>query len=166
MTPQTTAEPIHGHLQHQTWRRARIRLEPPLADRSVLERLAKAVASVPGVKGVEIRPATRSMIIHCNGEFASVSRALADNRIIQISTEKAADIGDSIRSAFQYLSMANTAVGQVSGGRADLWSMAFAGLVVGGLVQLARGRIAGPALTLFGQAATLAVARGFGMPKQ
>jgi hypothetical protein len=34
-----------------------------------------------------------------------------------------------------------------------------AGLVLGGLVQMARGRIAGPALTLFGQAVTLAIAR-------
>ncbi|MFG1417694.1 hypothetical protein V5F38_09150 [Xanthobacter sp. V0B-10] len=51
----------------------------------------------------------------------------------------------------------NGAFAQASGGRMDVTNAAFVALVAAGFVQLARGRVAGPAITLFGQALTLAL---------
>ncbi|WP_454916509.1 hypothetical protein [Xanthobacter sediminis] len=51
----------------------------------------------------------------------------------------------------------NAAFAEASNGRMDLTNAAFVGLVAAGIVQLARGHIAGPALTLFGQALTVAL---------
>lgn len=51
----------------------------------------------------------------------------------------------------------NDALAGASGGRMDLANAAFLGLIGAGLVQLARGQVVGPALTLFSQALTLAL---------
>ncbi len=51
----------------------------------------------------------------------------------------------------------NGAFAQASGGRMDVTNAAFVALVAAGFVQLARGRVAGPAITLFGHALTLAL---------
>ncbi|WP_234050059.1 MULTISPECIES: hypothetical protein [unclassified Xanthobacter] len=55
------------------------------------------------------------------------------------------------------VSRINGALSEASGGSLDLLNIAFLGLVAGGFVQLARGNVAGPALTLFSQALTLAL---------
>jgi len=51
----------------------------------------------------------------------------------------------------------NATLAEASNGRMDLTNAAFVGLVAAGVVQLARGNIAGPAVTLFGQALTIAL---------
>jgi hypothetical protein len=66
---------------------------------------------------------------------------------------------DIIQAGMAGIARLDGAVKGATGGQVDLWGLAFAGLVAGGVVQLSRGRVAGPALALFGQAATLAMAR-------
>ncbi|MDQ0504046.1 hypothetical protein [Xanthobacter agilis] len=48
-------------------------------------------------------------------------------------------------------------ISAASAGRMDLTNAAFLGLMAGGIVQLVRGNLAGPAATLFSQALTLAL---------
>lgn len=55
------------------------------------------------------------------------------------------------------VSRLNSALSDASSGRMDLTNAAFLALIAGGFVQLARGNVAGPAITLFGQALTLAL---------
>ncbi|MFG1480669.1 hypothetical protein V5F53_18735 [Xanthobacter sp. V4C-4] len=64
---------------------------------------------------------------------------------------------DPIGKANAAVARLNATISQASNGRMDLTNAAFMGLLAAGAVQIARGRIAGPGLTLFSQAMTLAL---------
>ncbi len=152
---------LQGRLRHQTGGRVRIGLESPLPDEAALQGLVEWLGGLRGVQTVEIRPTTGSLIILHDGEFAPIAKAIADaGTFTFLPPEEAAPI-DPIGDTMHRLSAADAAIGRLSGGRTDLLSVVFAGLVIAGIAQMARGRVAGPALTLFGQAATLAMTRPF-----
>lgn len=156
------AEPaLQGRLRHQTGGRVRIGLDEPLPDDAALQRLAEWFNGLQGVQKVEIRPTTGSLIILHDGEFEPIAKAIAEVGALTLLPPKAAARIDPIGDTMRRLSAADATIGRLSGGRADLMSTVFAGLVLAGIVQLARGRVAGPAITLFGQAATLAMTRPF-----
>lgn len=70
-----------------------------------------------------------------------------------------------IGAAYDLFTRSNAAVATASGGRLDIANAAFVVLLASGVVQLARGQIAGPALSLFSQALTLAVLHGKSAPR-
>jgi hypothetical protein len=165
MTQLPVPEPLRGTLRHTMPGRSRIVLEPPLPVHSALTHLAERLAAVPGVETVEIRPTTGSLVLRHAGAIAALLPALVAAGLV-VGPRPPTEPIDPIADAVTGLGAADRTVGRMTGGRADLWSVAFAGLVGAGLVQLARGRVAGPALTLFSQAATLAMMRPFRMPKR
>jgi hypothetical protein len=140
--------------------RIRVGLTAPIPAVTELEALAESLSAARGVQRVEIRRPTGSVIIHHNGDFESLSKRLARSGLLVVSPpEKPGKPFDAIRETVTRVSAADTALARATGGRADLWGLAFAGLIAAGAIQLARGRVAGPALALFGQAATLALIR-------
>ncbi|MGQ7792221.1 hypothetical protein ACUN0C_07420 [Faunimonas sp. B44] len=152
-------EPLRGRIRHRIPGRIRIAIEPPLQGEAALARFADAVSGIETVEAVEIRPSTCSLLIRHGGCFEAIVRALADRDLLLLSEPGPAAPLDPIAETLAGLDRAEATVMRLTGGRGDLWSLAFAGLVAGGFVQLARGRVAGPALTLFGQAATIAASR-------
>lgn len=160
------AEPVRGRVRHRAAGRTRITLETPLPARGALQRLAEGLAEMHGVQSIEIRPTTGSLIVHHEGGFEPVERAATEARLIEFLPPEGAARPDVIRETLGRVSEMDEAVDRMSGGRVDLWSLAFLGLMGAGFIQLARGRVAGPAFTLFGQAATLAMARPVRKPKR
>lgn len=153
------AKPIKGVLRHQVPGRLRISLQPPLPDRDTLQSLASQLVAVEGTDEIEIRPQSGSLIIRHQGTLEDVAGAYRHAGLqIDLPAEPPAS-GDPIQGTLQRIVDADAAVQRLTGGRTDLWGVSFSLLVATGLLQLARGRVAGPALTLFGQAATLAMAR-------
>lgn len=148
-------DPIVGRIRHRTHRRVRIELAAPLPPRSRLEALAEAVAGIEGVAETEIRPTTGSLVIHHTGEFAPIRAGLHAAGLSLGDDPHGGVHADPVTVATFALAQANAALSRLSDGRADLRGLAFTGLLAAGLLQLARGQIAGPALTLFSQAATL-----------
>lgn len=67
---------------------------------------------------------------------------------------------DPISHATSLVHRLNAGFADASGGRMDFTNLAFMSLLAAGFVQMARGNITGPALTLFSQALTLAVLHG------
>lgn len=153
------AETMRGYLKHRMPGRVRIVLDRPLPDRERLESLAVALAAIPGIDTAEIRPASGSVVIRHRGDFDELRELIARKGVQIASSTMLARPIDPMGVAARQLGAVDGAIARLTDGRADLWSLAFAGLVAGGVIQLARGRVAGPALTLLGQAATLTMAR-------
>lgn len=154
-------EPVAAQLRHQAPGRIRAELSAPLPARERLERLATDLAALPQVTAAEIRPGSGSVIMRHQGDPDSLPDRLAEAGLRLTDTPNAAPDApiDPIGTSISLLSRADRAIAAASDGRLDIWGAAFGLLVAAGMVQLARGRIAGPALALFGQAATLALAR-------
>lgn len=152
--------PLKARLRHAMPGRLRAALEQPLPARDQLQALAAALAAVAGVAEVEIRPRSGSVVIrHTSGSDEEICRALAAAGLQIEAAPPAAGPADPIEATLGRLSAADMRLQQWSGGRIDIWNAGFTALVAAGFIQLARGQVAGPALTLFGQAATLVMAR-------
>ncbi|MCT2398752.1 hypothetical protein [Novosphingobium mangrovi (ex Huang et al. 2023)] len=151
--------PIKAELRHRMSGRIRVALEHPLPSRDALETLAGTLSAARNVEEVEIRPRSGSLIVRHRGAYEDVSRALARAGLHIEVKEHPAGPADPIEQTLSRLSTADAVLQRVTNGRIDIWSAGFSALVGAGLIQLARGQVAGPALTLFGQAATLVMAR-------
>lgn len=153
------AEPsIAARLVHATPRRLRAVMDtvPP---RPALDALAAALAALPGIDAVEIRPATGSVILRHAGGFDRGALAGAGLALAAAPAPGPAASADPVAAAARAVAALDGEVRRLSSGQADLAGLAFMGLVAAGLVQLARGEVFGPATTLFAQAAELGRAR-------
>ena len=146
-------------VHHRMRGRVRIRFDRPIPDLPALELIVHQIGSMDGVERVAANADTGSLTIHHAGDFEPIAKAIADEGLMHIRDADDDNPMDPVAAVASGLAGANAAVGRMTLGRADLIGLAFIGLVGGGIVQMARGRIAGPALTLFGQAATLAMLR-------
>jgi hypothetical protein len=149
---------LKAHLRHRIPGRTRIRLQAPVPSPERLEDLADQLSALAGVHAVDINPATGSILFRhertCDPLIATEEAKLIET-LATPDIEPFDPMGEILRRVGQF----ETLVDRASGGRLDAMEATIAGLVFGGLVQMARGKIAGPALTLFGQAVTLAMAR-------
>lgn len=134
-------------------------LEHPLPDRETLASLAGKLAAARGVEEIEIRPQSGSIIVRYQGEYEDMANSLRHAGLQIDAPPQAEGPSDPIQGSIQRILAADVAVQRLTGGRTDIWGISFSLLVLTGLVQIARGKVAGPALTVFGQAATLAMAR-------
>lgn len=164
MAAKSHPDPVRALLRHRTSGRVRLVLEAPTPDRERLEHLAQALVGVAGVTEAELRPSTGSVILRHEGTFEAILPLLARAGLrVGVPDDKHQDAEteplDPVKEIAGLLGQSDAALARLTGGRLDLWGASFSLLLAAGAVQLARGRIAGPALTLFGQAATLAMAR-------
>jgi hypothetical protein len=151
------APPFLARLQHQVAGRVRLTLEPPIPPREALITIADAVSAQPEVESVDIRVFTGSIIIRHGGSFDPLAIALKEAVGLMVLPSRMFTPTDPVMDAMQRLSAVDAGLGRLSGERVDMRQLAFVGLVAAGLIQIARGQIVGPAFTLFGQAATLAM---------
>jgi len=148
-----------GTLRHSIPGRTRLVLEQPVPEREELQALAAALATVEGVREVEIRPQSGSVILRHDCGFETLSKDLGEVGLAIEAEAETDAFADPVSEMIHRLSQADAVLRKWSNGRTDIWNVAFSVLIAGGFIQLARGRVAGPALTLFGQAATLAMSR-------
>lgn len=112
---------------------------------------------MPGVASVDVRPVTGSVVILHDGAFEPLRQRLAADRLLLIAPPGPPEPHDPIASMRDQLERTDGTIRRLTSGQADLSGAAFVALVAIGLVQLARGHVAGPAISLFGQAATVAL---------
>lgn len=157
-----TDAPLIGTLQHSIAGRIRIRLADPVPDDAALAQLAEAINSFASVEAVTIRPTTGSLIILFAGAPESLLETITAAGLLRVDPPEPVVPYDPVAAVASGLSAADLGFGKMTGGRADLAGLAFTGLLAAAIVQIARGRIAGPAITLLGQAATVAMMRSAG----
>ncbi|MBJ3776592.1 hypothetical protein [Acuticoccus mangrovi] len=163
---QPRPDPARGRLRHAVGGRARISLAAPVPAKDDLDVIAADAAAIPAVRGVDVRARTGSLILHHDGPLEHVLAELSEAGLLELLPDEPAAPVDPIGTAKARLAEADRFITRVTAGRADLSGTTFAGLVAAGLVQLARGRAFGPALTIFGQAATLALMKTASAPAE
>lgn len=92
-----------------------------------------------------------------DGAFEPLRQRLAADRLLLIAPPGPPEPHDPIAAVRDQLARTDGTIRRLTSGQADLSGAAFVALVAIGLVQLARGHVAGPAISLFGQAATVAL---------
>jgi len=155
------AGPLPVRLRHRMPGRTRISMPTPLPTTQQLETLADRLAGLPGVDAVDIRLQTGSIVIQHDPKGDPVAAA-RDEGLLEILPEvltepfnPSVQIAKSVWKLDDYLR-------RETRGRLDARELAFSGFVLAALFQLARGRVLGPSTALFGQAASLALARPLG----
>lgn len=152
---ESAAAPLKARIVHQTEGRTRLSLHDTAAhDRLVA--LADALAAC-GVDKVEIRTVTCSIILTHEAPWSSLADRVAAAGLHLVTPPPPPPPKAPIQETEERLSQADLIMSLFSRGQLDMRNAVFLALVAGGLVQLARGRVAGPAVTLFGQAMTLAL---------
>ena len=131
--------------RHVTRLRGRFRLETPL-DPQGIEHLANTLASLAGVKRAVIRPNTGSVIIETAVPITGVIAAIQDQGIARIQQPPTPPpVGQMMQMG---VLQADMAVRRQTGDAFDLRSAMATLLILAALVQLTRGRLAGPTTTL------------------
>ncbi len=151
------AAPLHVHARvvHQIEGRTRLSISGTVPHERLVA-LADRLAET-GIEKVEIRPATGSIILTHSASWASLGNVVASAGLKVAAPTPPPPEEDPITETEARLAKADLLMALFSKGKLDLQNAAFLALVLGGFVQLARGRVGGPALTLFGQALTLAM---------
>lgn len=152
-------EPILVRLAHHVPGRTRLTAASSAAAADLKASAARLAAS--GALAVEVRGT--SLILTHPGHWPaldwpslgwpSAAAALEAAGLILVPAAPRHPIGRTSAA----VSRLNAALSEASDGRMDLTNAAFVGLIAAGMVQLARGYVAGPAVTLFGQALTIAL---------
>ncbi|MFG1359603.1 hypothetical protein [Xanthobacter pseudotagetidis] len=147
--------PVHARLAHRAGGRTRLVILGKVPHARLVA-LADALAAA-GIAKVEIRPKTGSIVLVHDTAWEDLADTLKGAGLKVADPAPPEPDPAPIEDAATRLAKADLLMALLTKGRLDLQNAAFLGLTLVGLVQLARGRLAGPALTLFGQAITLAV---------
>jgi hypothetical protein len=132
-------------LVHSTKQRARLKIEQPAAI-EVLTDLANQIASIPGVLQAHIRPNTGSVILISQG---SVTEILDEVKERGIALIRKSPPKPPVNQVLQMgLLQADIGLKKRTGEAIDLRTLIALGLLGAAIVQLSRGRVAGPATTL------------------
>lgn len=146
---------VHARIVHQIEGRTRLAISGTVPHARLVglaDRLAEA-----GFEKVEIRPGTGSIILTHSATWTTIAK-LAEGAGLKVALPAPPPPEqDPITETEDRLAKANLVMALLSKGKLDLQNAAFLALVLGGFIQLARGRVGGPALTLFAQALTLAM---------
>lgn len=140
-----SAAPVPLLLLHTTRKRARLKIDLP-AGVEALTDLANQVASVPGVLRAQIRPNTRSVIVESHWPIKDVLTELADRGIASIGKPPQSP---PVNKVLQMgLLQADMGLKRRTGDALDLRTALALALLGAAVMQIGRGRIAGPATTL------------------
>jgi hypothetical protein len=154
----TDARPPLLRRVHASARRVRLRFDGAVPEGAALAGFADRLASVEGVLRARVRPNTGSVILDLAQPPKAVLQSVAEAGIARIGDPpKPVPVGQAIQLG---LLQADATVGARTSGALDLRTALGLFMLMAALVQLSRGRIAGPATTLFMSAwSLLAVAK-------
>ncbi|MFP4238523.1 MAG: hypothetical protein ACLFRZ_04400 [Rhodosalinus sp.] len=152
----TDARPPLLRRVHASARRVRLRFDGAVPEGTALAAFADRLASVEGVLRARVRPSTGSVILDLAQPPDAVLGTLAEAGIARIGDPpKPVPVGQAIQFG---LLRADASLGARTSGALDLRTALGLFMLVAAMVQLSRGRIAGPATTLFMSAWSLLAA--------
>lgn len=145
-----------AHIVHRLRRRLRLKVPDKRGDADWLAGTASRLERVSGVKRVEIRVVSGSLLIHHRTD-AGLEERLAAVGLFRITDDHVASppVLDPIIDG---MSRSHRKLERRTGGRANLPTVLVVLLVLTAFVQTLRGQILPPAVSLLWYAATLAMA--------
>ena len=146
-----------AHIRHFTPHRLRLRIPERRYDVAFFETVRNRLAEWGSIDRIDVNPVTASVLIH----YSDPTTLLADNAsrndlfvLADLNAETLANLTSwngtpLIEQARQGMQSVDRRLRQLSGGQGDLRSLVLLGLLGTGFVQLLRGNISAPAITLF-----------------
>ncbi|MEZ5714015.1 MAG: hypothetical protein R3D85_01885 [Paracoccaceae bacterium] len=147
-----TPQPLKLQQAHLSRYRARLRAEAEVL-RDDLIALADRIAAVEGITRVLARPATGSLILETAAEAADVLASLKDLGLVRIAAPGKPPPVDQVLQLG--LARMDFGIRDKTDNELDLRTAMALALIAGAIVQMARGRYAGPATTLLMSAFSL-----------
>ncbi len=145
------------YLVHKLPGRVRLRMSGAALTPDELSLLTEAMVKLPGVIGCVGRLVTGSLIIEHDGDFSSIAEHAASQGLFELA--EAPEPKPVGLIAEEGLTYADLRLRELSNGQFDLRS-ALGTLILGlAILQLARGQIVGPAMTLMLQSIDLLARR-------
>ncbi len=141
------AEPAAARLVHRLPGRLRLVLDEGRRAADRLDRLAVELALVEGVRSVAVNPLTGSVLVHHDGPAEALVERVRSRGLLRVDSLEPREPALRERLA-RRLARLDRTIDRATRGELDLAGAALLGLLLLALVQLARGRIAGPALSL------------------
>ncbi|WP_371036377.1 hypothetical protein [Rhodosalinus sp. FB01] len=146
MPTEGTARPPRLCLVHRSGRRVRLRFQSPVPQGAALAAFADGLADLTGVARALVRPRTGSVIIETLAPAGEVLEALAGSDLVRIvDAPRPVAVGQVMQLG---LARTDMELARRTEGALDLRSTLAVALLGAAIVQLARGRVAGPATTL------------------
>jgi len=150
---------VAAYITHAVPGRLRLRVPAYRNDVLALKRLARRLGEHEAVSTAEVNRRTGSVLILHSTSPDEIGAFAAEGGLFKLATaaEAAPSIADEI---IDEMRKANRQVARLSSGEFDLESIVFISLLAGSAVQILRGQILAPAVTLAWYASTLLMQRG------
>lgn len=143
----------NAFITHDMRGRARIRIPSARGNAAYFERLDRQLAGVAGIDSLQANPVTGSiLVLHREGLTGLLEQAARQNLFV-IAPEKPGLLTSRVADR---LSRADSSVQRATDGRMDLVGTVALGLTGVGALQMLRGSVLPPAVTLFWYAFGLA----------
>jgi hypothetical protein len=155
--PHRTASGRHrAYVKHVGHHRVRLQLPGARGRPQHLEQVRRRLAEVEGVERVTVNPDTGSVLVSGPVEVSALQRFALDCELFELegAAPELKPVLDELAGHFNEI---DGKLKEISGGRLDLASTVVLGLGTVAVVQLIRGQIGAPALTLLWYAASLAM---------
>jgi hypothetical protein len=136
---------------HSAQGRTRFKIAARRRDAQYFAIVEQRLSAASDVVRVQANPVTGSVLVHHRGSHEALHKYAEEQELFRVST-LADRAGNLLRRQGRSL---DQQLREFTGGYLDLRSVTFIALVGIGLVQAIRGHLAGPALTLFSDAASL-----------
>jgi hypothetical protein len=125
-----------------------VRIGERRGDSTYFERVSQALTRSEGVTHCHANPTTGTILIEHAAPLEQVLRFAEAQQLFCVDRLEPRQVAGRLRAA-QGLKRIDAEVRQLTGGEADLRTVALAGLISLGVVQLIRGDVLAPAVTLF-----------------
>lgn len=149
------AEGAQALVTHQAPGRVRLRFPAQRRDEAFFREIAASLRDIKGVDGIDVNPRVGSILIRHSRSWPELATAAEEAGLFTLRTPVPAPIPEVDDRARAYGFAADTFLRRQTGGVLGLGGSAVLGLFLMGLVQLARGNITAPAITLFWYAASI-----------
>lgn len=138
-----------GYVVHMTPRRLRIKVPEKRRDSSFFSAARQRLSQRPSVRGIEVNPATGSILIHSSDPRAFLGALGSDGPFTIVEQQREAE-GDLplIEQAREQIASWDKQIQEWTGSRHDTRSYIFFALMLAAAYQIIRGDIFGPAASL------------------
>jgi hypothetical protein len=145
-----------AHVAHASRGRVRLRLQGARGRPQRLEQVRRKLTELDGVDHVHINPDTGSVLVQGSVGIEALGRFAMQSGLFALEGEMP-ELKPVLDEVMTHAATADAELKRLTGGRIDLASAVVLSLAGLALVQLIRGEIAAPALTVLWYAASLAL---------
>jgi hypothetical protein len=142
-----------GEVCHRIGGRVRVRIAERRRDSAYFEQMSEALEGSDGVTRCQANPMTATVLIEHAAPLEQVLAFAQAQGLFRVDPQQLGPLPGRVR-ATQGLERIDAELQQWTKGEADLRTLALAGLIGLGVVQLIRGNVLAPAVSLFWYALT------------